>query len=33
MYFEITDSQKEVTKHVTDNLPLAIYHRILNKQQ
>lgn len=33
MYFEINETNKEITSHITEELPLAIYHRQLNKKQ
>lgn len=33
MYFEVNASQNEMTQHITEDFPLAIYQRTLNQQQ
>ncbi|MGX7198066.1 helix-turn-helix domain-containing protein [Enterococcus olivae] len=33
MFFRTNQTKKETTAHVTDGLPVAIYHRTLKKQQ
>ncbi|WP_127341772.1 helix-turn-helix domain-containing protein [Enterococcus faecalis] len=33
MYFQVDNNKKEETKHVTNRLPIAIYHRFLIKER